>query len=83
MLKKLLYSLEGKVSSTKIGILIMTLSGALIAADYPDNWDIWLKIIFIIGSAITGNGFRDAISKITNSLKETIEKMYNEAQKGK
>jgi hypothetical protein len=81
MLKKFIYSLEGKVSTTKIGILIMTLSSALIAADYPANIVIGLKILFIIGAALAGNGFRDAISKLSTNLKELVDKMYNEAAK--
>lgn len=83
MLKNLLYSLEGKLSKTKVGIIIVTIVTALLTADLPENYEIILKIIGIFGAAIATIGFRDALSKVSVELKNLIDKLYKEMTENK
>ena len=65
MIQKLLKNAERKVSLTKIGILIVAVSQAIITKDLaPDSVDKWLEILIIAGYALGGIGIRDALSKL-------------------
>ena len=67
LVKKFTSNIDGTVSMTKLGTLLAGIAGALLAADMPTAWDLYLQVALIIGGVLAANGARDAVGKINST----------------
>ncbi len=69
-LRNLFCNFENKISSTKVGVFIVTVCTCILTNNLlPDSIDVYLKMAIGIGSILSGVGIRDALDKIGKEKK--------------